>query len=130
MKKGIKKRYEEVVTEIMKRAPKELSGENLFVTKHVYADTKKLLELSLGEESISSEKKEKFKNILDSGTLDEEQYYVKEINMEVAKKKEQWVEQELLKYVERGELPKYVGRNITRSIKQRIKNERNSTENN
>lgn len=130
MKKQTKKKYLDVVDEIMKRAPKELSGENLFTTVHVFKDTKEVLSKALGEDFISEEKKQRFKNILDSGVLDEEQYHVKELNMEVVKKKELWVEQELLKYVERGELPKYVGKNINKTIRQRIKNERNSTENN
>jgi len=130
MKKGTKKKYLDVIEEIMKNAPPELSGENLFKIVHVWKDTKEVLTKALEEDGISEEKKQKFKNILDSGTLDEERYHVKEINMEVVKKKEEWVEQELLKYVERGELPKYVGKNINREIKQRIKNERNSTKSN
>jgi len=130
MKKAVKRKYLEVLEEIMKNSPPELSGENLFRTVHVYANTKELLTKALGEDSISEEKKQKFKNILDSGTLDEEKYYQKELNLEIAKKKEEWVEQELLKYVERGELPKYVGKNITRTIKHRIKNERITTESN
>jgi hypothetical protein len=130
MKKGTKKKYLDVLEEIMKKSPPELSGENLFKTVHVYENTKELLIKALGEDSISEEKKQKFKNILDSGTLDEEKYYQKELNLEVAKKKELWVEQELLKYVERGELPKYVGKNIIRTIKQRIKHEGTSTKSN
>jgi hypothetical protein len=130
MKKAVKRKYLDVLEDIMKNSPPELSGDNLFKTVHAYESTKELLTKAILEDSITEEKKQKIKNILDSGTLDDERYYTKELNMEVARKKEEWVEQELLKYVERGELPKYVGKNITKTIRQRIKHEKSSTGNN
>lgn len=130
MKKGTKKKYLDVLEEIMKNSPPELSGKNLMKPVYAWESTKELLTKALGEDFISDEKKQKFKNILDSGTLDEEKYHSFELNIEVARKKEEWVEQELLKYVERGELPKYVGKNINREIKRRIKHEGTITKNN
>lgn len=126
MKKQIKKAYIEVIEEIMKRCPEEYAYKNMVRKIHGYAETKKLLTYAL-EEDIDEKKKERFKNILDSGELDDPKYFYEEVDPILAKKKEEWVEQELLKYVERGELPKYVGKNINREIRQRIKNERNST---
>jgi hypothetical protein len=130
MKKGVKKKYLDVLEEVMKRAPPELSGKNLLKPHYAWGNTKELLEKALLEDSISDEKKAKFKNILDSGTLDDEKYHTMEVDYDKLKLKNDWVNQELLKYVERGKLPKYVGKNINREIKQRIKNERITTESN
>lgn len=130
MKKSVKKKYLDVVEEIMARCPPELSGANLLKPHYAWENTKFLLEKSLLEDSVSDEKKQKVKNILASGTLDQEQYHTMILNEDVAKQKVIWVEQELLKYVERGELPKYVGKNINREIKQRIKHEAASTNSN
>lgn len=130
MKKGVKKKYLDVVDEIMARAPEELKGNNLFKPVYAWENTKELLIKALDEDFISEEKKAKFKNILASGTLDDEKYHTMEVDYDKLKLKNDWVNQELLKYVERGELPKYVSKNINREIKQRIKNERISTESN
>lgn len=115
----MKKKTIDKLKEITDSIPKELK-DNLMKKRLVMPVSKELLELALNEPDIAEEKKEKYRNLLNAGYLNEtEDYYDEDVAMKI----DQYVETEIMEAIKRKELPKSNFIGLIRKLKQQAKYE-------
>lgn len=115
----MKKKTIDKLKEITDSIPKELK-DSLMKKRLVMPVAKELLELAINEPDISEEKKDKYRNLLKSGYLNEtEDYYDEEVAMQI----DRHVESEIMKALDRKELPKSNFLGLIKKLKQQAKNE-------
>lgn len=117
--KPIKAEYMKVLKRIQDSVPEELL--NQVTKKEVIAEPiKEIISKAMVDPEVSQEIKDKFQMISDTGYLDRE----KDVeNVEVTRKIDEYIDNEIKKAIARGELPKgKKHRNMGKKINKLIKN--------
>lgn len=96
------KRVIKILDEIKKNAPKELT-DNLMHEVHQSPSIEFVVKKALTSKTISKDKKEKLKTLLDSGTISRK---TMEANVDVEKQLDEYFDREIKKAIEEGRLPK------------------------
>lgn len=100
----MKKKHIKILTEINKTIPKEMTAR---IMKKIdrYAMQKEAMKLAISDDEFPEEKKEIYKNLLMSGNLD---IIDEEEDVEVLKEIYNYLENEIKKKIELGELPESI----------------------
>ncbi len=115
----MKKKTIDKLKEITDSIPKELK-DSLMKKRLTMPVAKELLELAINEPDISEEKKDKYRNLLKAGYLDETEDYYDE---NVAHQIDVYVESKIMEAINNKQLPKSNFIGLIRKLKQQAKNE-------
>lgn len=118
----MKKKHSELLRSIYNEVPQEYK-DSLMVTQEIYKEIKGVMQLAVNEEGFDPEKKEYYKNLLDSGQLDGLEEVM---SPEIAKKIDDFIDERVLAEVEKGNLPKVARTEIMKKIRkyQRTQNDK------
>lgn len=101
---------------VLRRIQDSISKEwldNVVMKEEIAPTSKLIIKKALKDKEVSKEVKERLKNALDSGYLDQ---MIEVTNPEIEKKIDDYVMEEIEKAVKRGELPKKKVRSVKRTL--------------
>jgi hypothetical protein len=110
----MKKKHAELLRSIYNEVPQELK-DSLMVKQETYGELKGIMRIALDEEGYDEEKKEQYRNLLNSGTLDGLEEVM---SPEIAKKIDDFIDGRVLEEVEKGNLPKVARTEIMKKIRK------------